>query len=295
MDNLNVQDNRDFWFSIVDLCVWEDERLSLSEKGVYTALCTFASVQGRSCFPSIAAIAKRAGCSERTVQRALTRLCEVGYITVRKRFKDAAQIESLYTIIGHKADRAAIPEADVCHDDNMGCHSDGGRVSQWRTELEPENHKSKDTPTVADEKASPAVSEEESTAEEEPKTLEEPELIEHVPSAMRSTAEYLLLKTGRKGLVPCEVGALMALEKKHYPARVQKEITTAVSRFESRGRPLSSLTFEYIYESLKNQRPTKTARKKEAVPKAVPVKDDYADWEEENRRRLMQKYGGADD
>lgn len=48
------------------------------------------------------------------------------------------------------------------------------------------------------------------------------ELIQAVPEIMHTTAEYLLLKTGRASLKPREVKALIELAQNHTPARVQK-------------------------------------------------------------------------
>jgi hypothetical protein len=73
------------------------------------------------------------------------------------------------------------------------------------------------------------------------------------PYAFKQAAEYLLLKTGRKRLTEAEISALRTLDAQHYPARVMAEIDKAAERFTRKGRPLSSLSFEYIAESLKHQ------------------------------------------
>lgn len=70
---------------------------------------------------------------------------------------------------------------------------------------------------------------------------------------MRSTAEYLLLKTGRKGLDEEEISALRTLDAHHYPARVQREIDKAVERYGRLGRPLRTLSFGYILSALQHQ------------------------------------------
>ena len=77
--------------------------------------------------------------------------------------------------------------------------------------------------------------------------------VSEAPEVMRSTAEYLLLKTGRSALSEAEISALRTLAARQYPARVQKEIDRAVERYGRQGRPLRGLTFCYIAEALKHQ------------------------------------------
>jgi DNA-binding Lrp family transcriptional regulator len=87
------------------------------------------------------------------------------------------------------------------------------------------------------------------------------------PSAMRETVDYFLLKTGRSGIVPKELSVLWALAEIHTPTRVNKEIGQAVERFEKSGRPLSSLTLIYIYDSLRHQNSLKHVRDKSSSPR----------------------------
>ena len=263
--NVQINDQRDFWFVIVDLCVWEDERLSTVEKAVYTALCTFASVEGRTCWPSTSAIAKRASCSDRSVNRALETLEEHGYLRITRRFKDNARIPSAYSIIGHKA-------AGGCDTVSQGV------TTECRKELEPTEPDIKDTLSEGAENA----------PDEQSSLLLENEIIKKIPSAMKETVEFLLFKTGRRTLSPEELGAVMALEKIHLPARIQREISKAAERFSRQGKPLSSLSFEYIFDSLKYQKSTKSAR---AQPKNhVPSVEEKA-WEEANMAALEAEFG----
>ena len=263
--SLKISDQRDFWFVIVDLCVWEDERLSTVEKAVYTALCTFASVEGRTCWPSTSAIAKRASCSDRSVNRALETLEEHGYLRITRRFKDNARIPSAYSIIGHKA-------AGGCDTVSQGV------TTECRKELEPTEPDIKDTLSEGAENA----------PDEQSSLLLENEIIKKIPSAMKETVEFLLFKTGRRTLSPEELGPVMALEKIHLPARIQREISKAAERFSRQGKPLSSLSFEYIFDSLKYQKSTKSAR---AQPKNhVPSVEEKA-WEEANMAALEAEFG----
>lgn len=263
--SLKISDQRDFWFVIVDLCVWEDERLSTVEKAVYTALCTFASVEGRTCWPSTSAIAKRASCSDRSVNRALETLEEHGYLRITRRFKDNARIPSAYSIIGHKA-------AGGCDTVSQGV------TTECRKELEPTEPDIKDTLSEGAENA----------PDEQSSLLLENEIIKKIPSAMKETVEFLLFKTGRRTLFPEELGAVMALEKIHLPARIQREISKAAERFSRQGKPLSSLSFEYIFDSLKYQKSTKSARAQPKNP--VPCVEEKA-WEEANMAALEAEFG----
>ena len=77
--------------------------------------------------------------------------------------------------------------------------------------------------------------------------------LSEVPEIMRSTAELLLFKTGRKALTEGEISALKELARNQVPARVQKEIATAVERFKRQGRDLKTLHFEYIANALAHQ------------------------------------------
>ena len=264
--NVQINDQRDFWFVIVDLCVWEDERLSTVEKAVYTALCTFASVEGRTCWPSTSAIAKRASCSDRSVNRALETLEEHGYLQITRRFKDNARIPSAYSIIGHKA--------------TGGCDTvSQGVTTECRKELEPTEPDIKDTLSEGAENA----------PDEQDILLLEDEVIKKIPAAVKETVEYLLLKTGRKGLLPEELAPIMALEKIHMPARIQREITKAAERFLKQGKPLSSLSFVYIYDSLKYQKSSKSARAQPIV--TMPTAAENKTWEEQNLAALMAEFG----
>lgn len=278
--NVQINDQRDFWFVIVDLCVWEDERLSTLEKAVYTALCTFASVEGRTCWPSTSAIARRASCSDRSVNRALETLEEYGYLKITRRFKDNARIPSAYSIIGHKA-------AGGCDTVSQGV------TTECRKELEPTEPDLKDTlsegaEVAPDEQISGSVDDKTVLPNEEAVFINDEDL-KKIPAAMKETVEFLLLKTGRKGLLAEELAPVMALEKIHMPSRIQREITKAAERFNRQGKPLSSLSFVYIYDSLKYQKSSKSAR---AQPKVtMPTSAEYKTWEEQNLAALMAEFG----
>jgi hypothetical protein len=98
--------------------------------------------------------------------------------------------------------------------------------------------------------------------------------------AMRQTAEYLLLKSGRaeRGLIAKEIDALRALDVAHCPAVVQKWVCIAVERFKRLGRDPTTLTFCYVADAMRNLRPTRTLNRRPAA-RASPAsaRDDLSD------------------
>ena len=273
--NIEVKDKRPFWWTCVDIAVLRDKNLNINDKAIYAVLCSFAASQDRTCFPSIALIAETAGCSDRTVQRALLSLEKAGYIKRQNRYRDKIQTSSIYTIIGCMATHSSI-RGDC--ETPPGCQDVTGGVTHSRTELEPEELELKDTPTEE------AIASGCSSA-----------LMEKIPAAMKSTAEYMLLKTGRKGLIPSETGAILALEKIHYPARIQQEISVALERFARMGRPPDELTFEYIYESLRRQKSKKEKPKTVEAPSVQKQKPIVTEEQEaEHERWIREKYGRAE-
>ena len=271
-ENMQLSDERDFWFSHLDICVMQDKSLSFAAKGIYALLTTYMDVKSRSWSVKIKTLSETAGISERQVRYAVKELKEKGYIKVDTVFREGHQCASKYTLIGH---RAAEQPAIYAPQDCTPCTPRGAHIAGQL--LEPVLRESKDTPT-----------------EEAEASGCSPSLMEKVPSAMKSTAEYMLLKTGRKGLLPSEIGAIMALEKRHYPARVQQEISVALERFIHKGRLPEELTFEYIYESLRRQKSKKEKTQLPANDPPLPQKPVVTkEQEEAHERWIKQKYGGG--
>jgi len=269
-ENIQISDDRDFWFAHLDICVMQDKNLSFVAKGVYALLATYMDVKSRTWSVRIKTLADTAGISERQVRYAVKELKERGYIKVEMTFKEGHQCASKYTLIGHRANQTAIYAPQDCTPCTPRAAECAGQL------LEPVLRESKEAPT--EEAGASGISS---------------DLMEKIPNAMRSTAEYLLLKTGRKGLIPSEIGAVMALEKRHYPARVQQEIVIALERFARKGRPPAELTFEYIYESLKRQNSKKD--KPKTVQEIQPPQRLVVTREQEtaHERWLEEKYGGG--
>jgi len=114
------------------------------------------------------------------------------------------------------------------------------------------------------------------------------------PQAFRQAAEYLLLKTGRKGLTEGEIAALRTLNAAHTPARVLREIDVAVERFQRNSKPLESLGFEYIASALKHQ--TSTAKSRNGGSRAAPVEQfsppEAREFSKEREDYLEAKHAG---
>lgn len=237
-----AREQSDFWFACVDLAVIRDKNLSPRDFKVYCVICSYVNVQTRSWSLRVKTIAEAAGCSVRVVQESLKALIEQGVIERTERYRDGKQLPSSYRIVGHRAACYRSKEPGTPGDEETG----RGAESRTPSLREPKTYEKKDTPTGA----APAE-----TAPEDSDQGTDGELlpVSEAPSAMRSTAEYLLLKTGRKGLGEEEISALRSLDAHHYPARVQREIDKAVERYGRLGRPLRTLSFGYILSALQHQ------------------------------------------
>ena len=112
-------------------------------------------------------------------------------------------------------------------------------------------------------------------SEELPEPEESPTL-KDVPEIMKTTVRYLLMRTGRKNLRQAEIPLIRSLSSIHKPARIQKEIDRACEIFIKKGRRLFTLSFQYIFACLKNQK-TFTPWAKSAK-KPLPKMKAYDDW-----------------
>ena len=284
-ETINLADDRLFWFCQVDIEVLRDPELSPTDKAVYAILCSFASVADRSGRPSIGTIADATNCSKNTARTAIKNLVSRGVLVREERYCEGRQTSCLYKIIGVNAYR--------------GSKSEGGRVQilrgegskSDRQELEPKELDLKDPSSkgapAPDEQNSLSVDDESVSVNEEP-LPENDAALKKIPSAMQETVEFLLMKTGRSGLLPEEIGPIMALEKIHLPSRIQREISRAADRFKSKDKPLSSLTFVYIYDSLKYQQSKKTGK---AEPKPPEMSEENKAWEAANLARMEEEFG----
>ena len=220
-----MNNEAEFWFARVDIDVARDKELSITAKFIFTVLCTFADRETRGCWPSNETVAEAAGVSVRTLMRAYKELEARGVISRETRFKNGQQTSSYTLIVGHNA---------PCYG---GDTDDGAGVSSMTYRTRTNEQDIKDSLTR------------EATLPNQP----EPEIPKDIPDIMRPTAEYFLLKTGRKSLTEADISSLRELSAHQYPSRVQKEIDRACERFRRKGNSLETLTLSYIAGSLRNQ------------------------------------------
>lgn len=102
-ENMQFRDNRDFWFSHLDIQVMQHKGLSFYAKGIYALLTTYMDIRTRSWSVKVKTLAETAGLSERQTRYALKELRNMGIITVEAVYKDGHQKASVYTLIGHNA------------------------------------------------------------------------------------------------------------------------------------------------------------------------------------------------
>ena len=102
-ENMQFRDNRDFWFSHLDIQVMQYKGLSFYAKAIYALLTTYVDIRTRSWSVKAKTLAETAGISERQTRYALKELKDMGIITIEAVYKDGHQKASVYTLIGHNA------------------------------------------------------------------------------------------------------------------------------------------------------------------------------------------------
>lgn len=115
--------------------------------------------------------------------------------------------------------------------------------------------------------------------------------LSEVPAIMRPVVKYLLHETGRENIEPSELPHVRELERLHVPARITQEIETALERFKRNARDPTTLTFEYLLNSLKHQKSRKS-QKPRASPCAKNTTDDEVDYDAIEREYVMKRFGG---
>ena len=268
---VQIKDRRTHPFCIVETPVLMDSGLSTHDKMIYVVLCSFASARNRECYPSVATIAKRASCSERQVRRSLTVLEERRYI--EREF--ALGHATTYGILDLPETPATQSGVTEVQDTPAPLSGEGGTTVRHN-----KKYLTRGTEQEKDNPPSEGLAEPAEPAQEPGNGFETKYPVSEVPEVMRPTAEYLLLKTGRKdmSLTESELSALRALNAKHYPAVVQRQIDIAVERFTRTGRDLRSLNFVYISEMLQNRKPTLKSNSTPGPRDAPPAaKRNYSD------------------
>ena len=301
----------DFWFACVDIDVVRDSSLSLTVRGIYSIICSYASITNRSCWPTLETLAKDAGVSKSTVQRALKELMDKGIIIRQDRFDDKRQISSKIFIVGFHA--SCYNEVQGCSpmttggstDDQRGCSPMTNRtipkndINTLKREAELPNFTKPEKSPEKLKDPNPKIEPQEILNSENEKNQknvdnavylnpEERFAPESAPNIMQPTARYLLQRTERKFLAWEEILALRELSASQMPSRVQKEIDTACERFLRQGKPLASLRFEYIASALRNQ-PTRGKKAKNKSQSEAPKKSEIRNCTDEQAEAEMRK------
>ena len=265
-----IRSKKDFWFACVDIDVIRDKSLSATTKFVFTVLCSFVNINNRGCWPSNETVAEAAGVSVATVKRAYNELSERGIIKrSTRKTQENGQISSYTIIIGHNAE---------CYQETNAEGSAPVNHPQLTDELPPSSPVSheiyqENNIYYSTRGADHPKSEKNEQSQQETREPDE------APEIMRTTARYLLQRTGRKKLTDGEITALRELANTQVPARVQKEIETAYERFKRQGRDLKTLRFEYIASALANQPTRGKAGTKQAREKIRKETQEFASME----------------
>lgn len=290
-DMQTSNNNKKSWRAMVEMDFFSLPGLSVYEKIVYTLLCGFADRAGE-CFPCAQRVAAMAGCSARQVQRATASLEARGLIVKRPRFNEnGEQMSNLYLI---KADFKNIAEQSSDARGLCVCDAARGKAAARSVEkiLRPAATERRNGPDGASYKQNQSniKSKESDTSYLEARRAPDgvtPLCLDGVPPAMRVTAEFFMLKTGRSELSEEERAAFAEVEKSHLPARVQREIQTAASRFEKNGRALSTLGFCYVAAALRGQKsrvPRELSTRHADAPSAYAR--ELSRWEAASMARL---------
>jgi DNA-binding transcriptional ArsR family regulator len=247
-----LEDGRVFWWAAVDVAVLRDRELSPWAKVIYAVLCTYAD-RTRVCFPSVATLCSDAGMSERQARYALKELEKSGYVEKRPQFReDGGQGANLFRIVGHCRGGEGVAEGGCIPRRGGGAHH--ADRTRTKKELEKEPLPSEAAPS------SPPSSEGADVCED---------VVVAVPAALREVAEYYTLKTGRAVTLE-DIPTLELLDGRHTPARILRAVSDALDRFAAKGRPASELTWLYVWESLRHQRPTRKGGAHGGLPSPEP-------------------------
>ena len=274
-----------FSFAKLDINVARDGSFKGAAKSVYMTLSSHADNNNRKCFLKVKTIAKESGYCERTVRNALHKLKSWGLIEITEQFINCEngrqQINSVYTLIGNEAacyQEYAVGEIPELLDSVIP------PCKKCTTPLQKVTGQNESHINIKD-----SLTREAELPAKNSEPVNDPETFtpEDAPDIMKPTAEYLLLKTGRKTLTESEISALRTLSASHYPARVQKEIDIACERFKRRNKPLSTLTFNYIAGALAHQQSRKPAGKSGRSRAKSQAKSMMMTSEELNSRKKI--------
>lgn len=97
---MNKKSNKKNWdFTIINNAIIHNSKLSIYEKFIYIALCSYKNGKTKKCYPSIKKIATLSGCSPNTVRKALKGLKKKKLISISERKRDKLTLSNLYTLL----------------------------------------------------------------------------------------------------------------------------------------------------------------------------------------------------
>ena len=291
-----------FKFTKPENVVMFDNDITSTAKVVYCAIMKHMNSKTRKCNLYVKTIAQEVSRSVRTVQRSLTQLINKNLIIRTERYgADGRNLASCFTVTGPSSGFYS-PDAEIrvskpAHE-TRASKNDPSDASETETTAEKGvvdmsptggtsggliNYTKDNYITLKGEDTLPSSGENSQEIKQDPEQeKEDPDVptLKHVPEIMRTTARYLLLRTGRKCLEWYEIPLLQFLASCHKPGRVQKEIDKACEIFIKKGRKLITLSFRYIAACLKKQKTFTPWEKSEKAVKENPAAHlkAYDDW-----------------
>lgn len=276
-----------FKFTQPENVVMFDNDITSTAKVVYCAILKHVNMKTKKCNLYVKTLAQEVSRSVRTVQRSLAQLIEKKLIIRTERYgADGRNLASSFTVTGPSNESAEAeksshnaPETETMAEEAartpLTDMSPTGGTSDGLINYTKDNYiitlKGEDTLPNAGEN----LKNEKQDLDQEEK--EDVPTLKHVPEIMRTTARYLLLRTGRKCLEWYEIPLLQFLASCHKPGRIQKEIDRACEIFIKKGRKLITLSFRYIAACLKKQK-TFTPWEKSAKQNPAAHLKAYDDW-----------------
>ena len=277
---------RKFLYSQPDNAVICDLRLPKTAFHMYTILVKMMDKNTREVTAYVATLAKQIGRSIKTARRVLGILAAFGIIGRKFRkshHNSKMNLATTYIIYGRFAEcykGTEYGEPEYISPDHETMNNDANNVKDPKMSVPtPKNGDTEDTRTSLSkdylesnltgekkfsENSDNSLEHEVPVTATAPNNTEKPEKqktsikaekhdLLGLPEAMRSVAEYLLMKTNRPTLRDSEREILKELDKHHTIARLLKEIDKHCKIFENEGRDIQQLTFNYIGKILANQ------------------------------------------
>ena len=294
-----------FYFTQPENAVMFAEDLSQTAKVVYCALLDHMDKKTKRCTLYVASIAAKVHRTVRTVQRSLNQLIKKNLIIRTERYgSDGRNLASMFTVLGCAGAQALakgyktplekmLPAEELPPMEELPPIEEMVPAEEMLPieEIPPVNGSAATLSGYGDStgalmnyteynnntlKGSKLPPEGGTPVSEELPEPEESPTLKDVPEIMKTTVRYLLMRTGRKNLRQTEIPLIRSLSSIHKPARIQKEIDRACEIFIKKGRRLFTLSFQYIFACLKNQK-TFTPWAKSAK-KPLPRMKAYDDW-----------------